>query len=223
MIHRFAFIWLMSISCSIACFAQQPTPAASPASPAPPATTATRPAPPERVPYPDSLKVRKGMFKIYLMPGLEFEGRLGPRTTIDISAYLLGYQFPFFHANTYTGDVQLRNYYNLARRHRRGKRYKNNSGGFIYANIYGGEFQRVFSGFDNSNDDLDQGLLVGTGVGWGFQRTYGSGIYISGVMGLSVYTTGEKEYFMPGYKFKVGYAFNSRTPPHYYVRTIRRR
>lgn len=148
-----------------------------------------------------------------MTPGAEYEGRVGPRTTLGLGAYYLGYPISLPYVNFYTIDGQLRHYYNIAKRSRQGKRYRNNSGEFVMLNVFGGEYQEI-----NFNTGDEEGTLLGGGAAWGFQRTYGSGIYLSGVLGVVIYTVGSEEAIRPAYKFKLGYAFGSRYRfiPKYY-------
>lgn len=127
--------------------------------------------------------VSEKLFKINILtPGLNYESKIGNKKTLNLD---LNLALDFANINgqiklksTPFIRTQLRYYYNVDIRVRKGKSISNNSGSFIgpsisfYTKTLGGD--RFVNGYD--------GLTVGSV--WGFQKSYKSNLNLSTNVGL---------------------------------------
>lgn len=114
----------------------------------------------------------------FLLPGLEYERRLGNTTSININPFIgLGYSSNFVFGDAWlvqpSLDVQLRQYYNLYKRSTKGRRVTGNSANFLALSVFGIGRSIV------DKQDFRNHYYYGLGPVWGFQRTYKSKFNLS--------------------------------------------
>ena len=125
----------------------------------------------------------------FLLPGIEYEKRLGSTSSINFNPYFeLGYSSNFVFGDAWlvqpSLDVQLRQYYNLYKRSRKGKRVVGNSANFLALSVFGVGRSIV------DRQDFRNHYYYGAGPLWGFQRTYQSKLNLSFSVGPAFFSTG---------------------------------
>ncbi|MFP4089056.1 MAG: hypothetical protein ACLFT3_02020 [Cyclobacteriaceae bacterium] len=130
-------------------------------------------------PSDEVVTVKPYLWKInFLLPGFEYERRLGNTTTLNANPYFdIGYSSNFILGDAWlvqpSLDVQLRQYYNLHRRFTKGKRVAGNSANFLALSIFGVGRSIV------DRQDFRNHYYYGLGPVWGFQRTFRSRFNLS--------------------------------------------
>jgi len=125
----------------------------------------------------------------FLLPGLEYEKRLGNTSSLNINPYFdLGYSSNFIFGDAWlvqpSLDVQLRQYYNLHKRFAKGRRVAGNSANFLALSVFGVGRSIV------DRQDFRNHYYYGAGPVWGFQRTYQSKLNLSFSVGPAFFSNG---------------------------------
>ena len=150
-----------------------------------------------RVNYAQSLPKEQSVTSIFklnfFLPGVSYEQKLATYETIYFNGYMdvlinstgvngTNQAHVFF---TPTLDVEIRNYYNLNKRERLGRRTAMNSGNYL-APVYYGRYSQV-------SDFEDREWINQVGAVWGMQRNARQGFSLDLSFGLS-YTFDSKSY-----------------------------
>ena len=124
------------------------------------------------------------VFKVnLLMPGFSYEQKLGLSTTLHFETYMdalilgPGYEnsgYTFYPTPSF--KTELRTYYNILDRFKKGKYSAHNSGNY-FSLFYQGRYSQT-------GDYLGNQLVNQAGVLWGFQRNFPSGISFDFNFGL---------------------------------------
>lgn len=137
--------------------------------------------------------VESQVWKInFLLPGLEYERKLGNSTTLNANAYLrFGYSSNFIFGDAWlvqpSLDVQFREYYNLYKRLAKGKRISGNSANFFALGVFGVGRSIV------DRQDFRNYSYFGIGPLWGLQRTFPRKFNYSFSVGPSVINSGSDD------------------------------
>ena len=121
-----------------------------------------------------------------LAPGLEYERRLGDKSTLNVNPHLrLGYGYGGSFGSIWVAqpmlDIQYRQYYNLDRQHAKGKATARNSGSFFALSVFGATRSLIDA------EGTQSQFQYGIGPLWGMQRTYDNRLNASLQLG-GVYT-----------------------------------
>lgn len=149
----------------------------------------------------------------FINPGIDFETRIGQKSTFSINAGVgYGTSYPEL-SRTGTGflyiispflDIQTRKYYNLNKRNDLGKNTKMNSGNFFGLRLLsrGQDF--------NGNFERDNNLDFAFGPTWGLKRTYNR-INLLFDIGPIIYWDKDNTGFFPlTFEINIGYILNKK-------------
>ena len=139
----------------------------------------------------ETARVERHLIKINaLLPGMEYEAAVSRLVTLNVNPYLR----PSYTSRDGlilqpAAHVQVRKYYNLARRQNRDKNITGNSGAFVGLSIFGAS-QSLTNAEDFRSDNY-----YGLGPVWGIQRTFGSNFNLSANGGVG-YTIDNQQFVL---------------------------
>jgi hypothetical protein len=149
-----------------------------------------------------------------LMPGFSYEQKLGLMTTLHFETYMDALVVaPTFENSGYTFHptpsfkTELRTYYNILDRYKKGKYSAHNSGNY-FSLFYQGRFSQT-------GDYTGNQLVNQAGILWGFQRNFPSGLSFDFNFGIvNSFVSSDIQYYnriQPATNLRLGYRFGGKS------------
>jgi hypothetical protein len=161
---------------------------------------------------PEEVKVERSLLSVYFIPlKISYEQGIGKSNTLEIGGGLNAVTWlenngdfdEFRFGVAPFAEATFRNYYNLEKRHAKGKRTAMNSG-----NYWGLHARYRFEPIAGDTDDERFNSIFIAPV-WGFQRNYGSHFSLGMDFGLGAGFNSYGAYFSPVIRLKLGFVLLS--------------